>query len=657
MKRGSRDYSRVSAAAHLIVPRFIRALLAGLACVAHSAAAAELPAMVHFTQAEILHETPGAPAPISRTVDESTLEGQWETTVLPLTLKRKGTPEAGGNFDWQTVWLRVRLDAFADQRGPIEFYLLRWLAPGQLAIYGDGRLIYRSFGSPMWNLASRPSVLLPLGRADDGVPPRTLLIRLDRPANQNAALSSFYVGEAERVVAMAERRDLILRHIPYMISAVFVLLGIFGLGMWRYRHSFPGHLIFAIAVLGLVWRWHFQMGIQRVSVSDTWLVWLTLDALLWQWIAIHFLVRSLHGRRQPWLDRTLVATVAAISILTLPTEPLPLPDLLRLRSDLQVPAFAIGLVTLAVGAWNAWRSRAIDAGLIVGSLVIAVLTWVIDYHSVLRSTNAEGFFLTTYGPRVFTLVCMFLMFRHYVRVIGEIARVNASLERRVREREAELAQSYARLSEIERNQTLIEERQRLMQDMHDGLGSSLTSALRVAESRPDRNAELEAVIRDCIDDLKLTIDSLEPVESDLVLLLATLRFRFGPRLKSAGVNLHWEVTNLPKLDWLNPGNSLHVLRILQEALANVLKHTRANLIRVETGADEHVVWVTVADNGAGFDVAKAGLRGGRGLLNQHRRAAELGGRVELESSASGTRFSLVLPRQAVGDAAQTIAAS
>ena len=57
----------------------------------------------------------------------------------------------------------------------------------------------------------------------------------------------------------------------------------------------------------------------------------------------------------------------------------------------------------------------------------------------------------------------------------------------------------------------------------------------------------QRVLKGCIDDLKLAIDSLEPVDDNLLVLLATLRFRLGPRLESTGIKLLWQVENIFKL--------------------------------------------------------------------------------------------------------------
>jgi signal transduction histidine kinase len=222
-------------------------------------------------------------------------------------------------------------------------------------------------------------------------------------------------------------------------------------------------------------------------------------------------------------------------------------------------------------------------------------------------------------------------------------------------REAELRESHLRLREIEHREILSHERQRLMQDMHDGMGSALTTALRMVERGEMDNTDVAHLLMGCIDDLKLAIDSMEPVEADLLLLLAMLRFRLGARLEKSGITLHWDVQDIPALDWLEPKYSLHILRILQEAFTNILKHANPTEIRVTTGADAGGVMVVVADNGRGFAVEQAFRSGGRGMSSQIRRAQTIGAKVTWHSNDSGTRMTLWLPigRQAAdchGDA-------
>lgn len=224
------------------------------------------------------------------------------------------------------------------------------------------------------------------------------------------------------------------------------------------------------------------------------------------------------------------------------------------------------------------------------------------------------------------------------QVINSAKAVRTSIQLRF-----DLADSHAKLREIEHKQTLDNERQRLMQDMHDGLGSSLISALRVVERGNMNDEELALVIKGCIDDLKLAIDSMEPVDKSLLLLLATLRFRLGPRLESAGIQLKWQVENVPTIDWLDPKSALHILRILQEAIANIIKHTDASQVNVATCLDGDFVIVKVEDNGCGFDVSTVHQISGKGLSGQKRRALEIGAQINWQSTPKGTCVRLSLP--------------
>ncbi len=220
---------------------------------------------------------------------------------------------------------------------------------------------------------------------------------------------------------------------------------------------------------------------------------------------------------------------------------------------------------------------------------------------------------------------------------------NTMTERhRARDLNEALTRQQKQLVCVERENALLLERQRLMYDMHDGLGSTLLATLCAIERDNLPQSAVIDALRGCVDDLRLVIDSLEPMEHDLVTLLATIRYRMGPRLADAGLTLYWDIHDLPELPWLEPPDALHVLRLVQEALANVLKHARADRVRLATRASENHVEIYIEDNGCGFDLNAATL--GRGLRNQNRRAEYLGGELKIESvQGKGTCLKLCLP--------------
>lgn len=88
------------------------------------------------------------------------------------------------------------------------------------------------------------------------------------------------------------------------------------------------------------------------------------------------------------------------------------------------------------------------------------------------------------------------------------------------------------------------------------------------------------MLRSCIDDLRLAIDTSHGTEDSWLLTLGNLRFRMQPRLNAAGITLHWETRTQQPLP-LRPQDQLPVLRVVQESLTSALKHARAKNITVE----------------------------------------------------------------------------
>lgn len=147
-------------------------------------------------------------------------------------------------------------------------------------------------------------------------------------------------------------------------------------------------------------------------------------------------------------------------------------------------------------------------------------------------------------------------------------------------------------------------------------------------------------------DLKITVDSLEPVEGDLITLIGNLRHRMARDLDDAGITCQWEVEDCKTLPWLDATNALHVLRIFQEAIGNVLLHSGATKIRIGCKEASHkgAAGITsfIADNGVGFD-HNADTQG-KGVSNIHSRAQSLHGTLNYDTSRGvGTAITLWLP--------------
>jgi len=337
------------------------------------------------------------------------------------------------------------------------------------------------------------------------------------------------------------------------------------------------------------------------------------------------------------LERGVVLLVVIGSLLTLPLLGLaPDPVFQQLINAMLSLAGTVFVATVAL------REGSRELRLIAISLVMSLVLGVHDLVLLAGWAWPEHIYLMPYATLIIVASFLYAVQRRYIGALEEVEQLNACQAQRLQAQSVELSAQHERLREAERQQALLMERQRLMQDMHDGLGSSLLSAMVAVEQGRMEQDKVVEVLRECVDDLRLVIDSLEPVGHDLVSLLATMRYRLGKRLQVGGLSLEWDVQDLPPLAWLEPPDALHVLRLLQEALSNVLKHAQASRVRMVTRNQGSHVEIRVEDDGAGFDLANA--QRGRGLKSQLRRAQRLGGSLKIDSSpGQGTRLSLRLP--------------
>lgn len=238
------------------------------------------------------------------------------------------------------------------------------------------------------------------------------------------------------------------------------------------------------------------------------------------------------------------------------------------------------------------------------------------------------------------------LIERFVRSLADVEKTNAELESRIHEREQLLKRNFDRLRESERVKASAQERQRIMQDMHDGLGSQLLSSLMLVERGALTNEQVAQILRESIDDMRLAIDALAAENSDLLSALGNMRYRMEPRLKAAGMELQWDARALPEEVDIHPDAVLPVLRIVQEALTNAIKHSRARAVRVTLGVDRRgdSDWLTirVTDNGRGLAAGATGH--GRGMLNMRNRAGKIGAVLKVETVAgAGTMILLRLP--------------
>jgi len=241
-----------------------------------------------------------------------------------------------------------------------------------------------------------------------------------------------------------------------------------------------------------------------------------------------------------------------------------------------------------------------------------------------------------------------LVVERYSRTVADYRSLNANLAARVAEREEQLRGAFETVRKQQEEQAVLLERQRIMREIHDGVGSQLVGLLNVVnQPAPDRDV-VEEHVKLALDEMRMAVDSLQPMHDDLTTVLATLRYRLQPRLDAAGIELVWDVALIPTLAPFAAQAALQLQRILLEAFTNVLKHAGATRIVMHVGwhgeQTPPLVRIVLTDNGRGLSANER--PGGHGLANMRSRAQAIGARLQIEradAQAGGTRVSLDWP--------------
>jgi signal transduction histidine kinase len=302
----------------------------------------------------------------------------------------------------------------------------------------------------------------------------------------------------------------------------------------------------------------------------------------------------------------------------------------------------VALLTLLVRSRA--RERDTSFWIFVAAVALVVLLNGCDFARWMGWADYDNLTLAHFHvPLVLFAIGLAIVDRHF-SAVDEVARANRELESRVAEKTREIEENFRRLRAAEHEGALSRERSRIMADMHDGVGASLLGLLGMIQSQKVGRPDLERRVHESLQELRLAVDSLEPVDGDLGLVLGNVRHRMRESIEESGVRFVWQVSELPPVDYLTPRTILAIQRVVAEALANALRHSRATTITVSTrmDADTGRLLVRVVDDGAGFDLAT--VRRGRGLDNLVNRIRGIGGTVEIESAPGyGTVVTFVLP--------------
>ncbi len=519
------------------------------------------------------------------------------------------------------AWYRTQFELTAQPHTRLGLYIPRVSSVAGIWLNGIEIGSTGNFEGPLTNSWNHPRLFeLPADFLTVGT--NTLHVRLKVIETEMGMLHAPQIGGLAELNLRYERAVL-LKVTASKILSLVMAIGVAIMAIFYFALKLPSSYLWFIA--GSSFWIIFSLELFVVQVP--------LPYRLWDWlagfsfyaaVACYFgaVVRML-GLRRPGTERLLwaLAAIHVIGVLVLS------PVWFSLFNFVYTSIAALLIVYIGLMLfYRGWRRRSVDGGwmMTAGSLIMLFVMYDAFMFTFRITADFAKF---PYIPLIATVGGAAIFFRRIIKLNED----HEIMKGNVRTVDAAISS----------------ERRRLLREIHDGVGGQLVNTLAILQRGDFKNEDIMDSVKTSLDDLRLIVSSLEPLadRGDILGILATVRERLERRLAQAGITLRWRVEPIPDVPWFDSGHALQLMRILQEAITNVLKHASASNITLSCEAamqdDSAGILLQIADDGVG--VVAGERAGSHGVKNMEERASLLGGTLAVEQRRPGTLVRLWLP--------------
>ena len=273
---------------------------------------------------------------------------------------------------------------------------------------------------------------------------------------------------------------------------------------------------------------------------------------------------------------------------------------------------------------EAWGESQAFFGSIVAMLWIIFLTVNLLFNAVLRAVKVILSGLQQIEHGHYGLALPRFKIKEFDAIALEVNKMSSALKTAQESNQA-LARHTMHIQESER--------QTMSRELHDEMGQSLTAIKAMAVTSKQANADITSIADSTINVcnhlsvvVRSMMRSLHPLslaELGLRATLSDLINEWQRRTPKLQIDLDYD----DQLEQLDNEVTIHVYRIVQECLTNVVRHSQATQVSVSLAKHGNTVWITASDNGVGGEMGQQGF----GVLGMRERAKNLGGKFLFES--------------------------
>lgn len=569
-------------------------------------------------------------------------EVQWKTVKLPHSIELGADIDLPGDALKSRVWFRIKV--------PDELLTTDLVAAGRLGIMGnrimggpwavwvDGVLVQSNLSDWRigWNVPMRAMLPTPL-RA-----PTTVLVGVAYPEAKGFAMGSLYIGPADAIDQAWLERNRWHSGVAIATGAVaFALLLItFQLAVGRRKEPVYA-LLCANAVYWVASGFQYTHDFTGQESLSVWFGWAVDVSVNWVVVLGFLFAFELERIEYSRLRAALMFYACISTAVTMPIWDWNKSAMIA-QHLLNVAVFVACNLLLM---WRAIRQPTLSIWLLVFAFWVVAALGTHDLLYLSNQTHPDHIHAFQISVIVMFVVFMFLTNRRFLQTLETTERYQVELQEKLAEQEQQLAEQHQALETFRLESSLRQQRDAIMQDLHDRVGSSLTTVLYRVRGGGVSADETTLLLQELEDELR---NISKPSVSDAQTLneiLADIRQRVQRRLDHGAISLIWEVDPYLPETPLSPAAAMHLRALLNEAIANVIKHANASQIRVSAGASDTSVTIEVQDNGQGFE--RQYIKSGRGLAGMEYRAKQIGADLVLHSEKNcGSRWTVALPNTA-----------